>query len=85
MNDLEEFLLKNAPDQYKTKMDSPDPKHLKKLLKACEKYDMDEVDAVMAEIEKCEYSNDEGLALWLRENVNQMNFRQIVERLTAKT
>jgi len=44
---------------------------------------MDGVDAAMAEIEDYEYKSDGGLAAWLRENVDQMNFVQINERLSA--
>jgi signal transduction histidine kinase/DNA-binding response OmpR family regulator/HAMP domain-containing protein len=65
----------------KPKRDKPDNETLKKLLAACETYNMDEVDAAMAELEAYEYESAGGLAAWLRENVDHMNFKQIVERL----
>ena len=43
---------------------------------------MDGADAAMAEIEAYEYDSDDGLAVWLRQNIDQMNFSQIKERLS---
>ena len=69
-----------------------DPRPLKKmpqgellsaLLGACEAYDMDGADAAMDEIMKYNYQADGGLALWLKKNVEEMNFKGIVERLKA--
>jgi hypothetical protein len=40
-------------------------------------------DAAMAEIEQYQYLSDDGLAVWLRENVDVINFQQIAERLSA--
>ena len=70
-------------DLQKPKKDKPDSLALKKLLSACEAYDMDAVDAALAEIEAFEYEADEGLAAWLRENVDRMNLTQIKEKLSA--
>ena len=80
---LEEYLLEIAPENIKQKKDSPDPEMLKKILAACEAYDMDGVDEAMGVIEAYEYSSDNGLVVWLRENIKQMNFRQIKDRLGA--
>jgi len=35
----------------------------------------------MNEIEKYKYEADNGLAVWLRENMDKMNFKQIAEKL----
>ena len=56
---------------------------LKKLLTACAEYDMDGVDGIMEELESCEYESGGELVLWLRENVDKMNFTQIKEKLSA--
>jgi len=61
----------------------PDREILLKLAEACNQYDIDEIDAAMEEMELYDYSSDEGLTKWLRDNVDQMNYRQIVERLSA--
>jgi hypothetical protein len=44
---------------------------------------MDGVDDVMEEIEGYEYTSDDGLAVWLRESVEEMNFVQIEEKLLS--
>ena len=80
---LEETFRQMAADSPKLQKDKPDIQVLSKLLAACEAYDMDGVDAAMEEIENCEYKSDEGLAAWLRENVDLMNFAQIREKLSV--
>ena len=67
----------------KPQKDKPDIDALAKLLSACDNYDMDGVDAAMGEIEEYEYTFDDGLVAWLRQNVDQMNFTQIKEKLAA--
>ena len=80
---LKEFLHDLELLNPKSKKDKPEKEVLKKLLTACEKFDMDGVDEAMAEIDNYEYESDEGIAVWLRENVSQMNFKQIKEALIA--
>ena len=76
---LEEMASKKSTP----KKNRPDIETLTKLLTACKNYDMDGVDAAIAEIEKYEYESDDGLTAWLRANVEQMNFTQIEEKLSA--
>jgi hypothetical protein len=38
----------------------------------------------MAEIESYEYTSDDGLAVWLRQNIDQMNFAQIINKIGGK-
>ena len=42
---------------------------------------MDGVDEVMSEIEKQQYESDNELSLWLRKNVDVVNFEAIAARL----
>ena len=79
---LEEMFQRSKPRIHKPKKDKPDREELQKLINACDKYAMDDVDSALGEIEKYEYENDADLVNWLRENVNQMNFTQIIEKLT---
>ncbi|MCL2380747.1 MAG: ATP-binding protein [Treponema sp.] len=83
--DMEAMLDTIPAEKPKPKKDKPDTETLLKLLSACEAYEMDGVDAAMTEIESCEYEADGGLAAWLRENINKMNFAQIRERLAGLT
>jgi signal transduction histidine kinase/response regulator RpfG family c-di-GMP phosphodiesterase len=78
---LQEMLDRIAATAPKPKKDQPEQEVLQKLLAACTEYDMDGVDEAMAEIEAFEYECDGGLAAWLRDNVEHMNFKQIIERL----
>ncbi|MDR0443314.1 MAG: hypothetical protein LBH44_07920 [Treponema sp.] len=79
--DLENMLSKAAAVSPKPKKNKPDREILSKLLAACQHYNMDDIDAAMEEIENFDYNSDDGLALWLRDNVDQMNFAQIIEKL----
>jgi len=81
IEDLEKFFREKESQIQKPKKDKPDREELSKLLAACDNYQMDEVDAAMAELEKYEYETESDLVLWLRENINQMNFGLIVEKL----
>ena len=53
-----------------------------KLAMACKNYSMDEVDAVMSELEKYDYKYDNGLVDRLRKCVDLMQFHQIIKMLT---
>jgi len=75
----------NAADTKnpKKKKDKPDNSLLLKLVAACENYDIDEIDNVMAEIDEYEYETDAGLSAWLRDNILEGNFEEIAKRLGA--
>ena len=78
--------LKDALDNVtipKPKKDKPDRVALDKLVAACDANDIDKVDTIMEEIDYYEYESDDGLALWLRENVDEANFTQIKEKLAT--
>jgi HPt (histidine-containing phosphotransfer) domain-containing protein len=68
-----------AHENPKPVKDKPDSDALFKLMAACENYDVDGADTAMEEIESFKYESDNGLTLWLRENVDMMNYSQIME------
>ena len=88
-----EALIKQINDMFdkmigeneKPRKNTPDIETLSALLAACKNYDMDGVDAAMAEIENFEYEAGGELAAWLRTNVDQMNFKEIEEKLSGLT
>jgi len=80
--DIEDIIGKKPPVQDKPKKDKIGREALTKLLAACENYNITEAEAVFKEIENFDYEADGGLTLWLRENINQMNFLEIIELLT---
>ena len=67
----------------KPQKDRPDAETLARILTACRNYNADELDAAMTEIERFEYASDDGLAMWLRQNVDQTNYAPIVEKLSS--
>jgi len=82
--DIEDALVKYGKEkESKPVKDIPDKELLTKLLRACESFDIDEIDAVMSDIESCEYKSDDGLTARLRENVDQGKYKSIMEMLTA--
>ncbi|MCL2042542.1 MAG: ATP-binding protein [Treponema sp.] len=82
LTDIENVILKSEKNQ-KPVREKPDDLILADLLKSCESYDIDKIDAAMAEIECCEYSRDEGLAAWLRDNVDQGKYGLIIDKLSS--
>jgi hypothetical protein len=83
LDDIDDVLSLFVEDETsKPKLAKPNSDLLSKLLEACKSYDMGAAEAVMAEIDKYQYTADKGLAVWLRENVDMMNFMDIVERLS---
>jgi len=82
MSNIVDILDEMKPRLDKPKKDKPDRELLAKLMAACTKYDMDEVNSLMAEIYAYEYESDDGLVPWLRENVSLTNFAEIREKLS---
>jgi hypothetical protein len=83
VSDLKAMFRRTNSASPKLQRERPDKDVLDRLLAACESYDMDTVDAAMTELESYEYESDDGFMVWLRENVDRMNFTQIKERLLA--
>jgi len=79
---INDVLLNIDAENPKPKKDRPDKNVLLELLAACKKYHINKVDEAMAEIEKYQYEADDGLANWLRENIDSMDFEKIVEKLS---
>ena len=83
--DLENLLSNLNTGNPKPIKDKPDEETLSRLLEACKSYNMDSVDDAMAEIENYQYDADDGLVSWLIDNIRQMRFKKIVERLSKQT
>ena len=54
------------------------------MLRACESYDVDEIDAAMSEMESFEYKSDDRLAARLREYVDQGKYKNIIEMIKSR-
>ena len=81
--DIKDLLASLDSRNPKPKKDKPDRETLKHLSAACSLYDIDEVDKTMNEINSYQYESDDGLTVWLNENVRLTNFKEITERLSA--
>jgi signal transduction histidine kinase/CheY-like chemotaxis protein/HAMP domain-containing protein len=81
VNDLEEMLAIYKNKNTKLMKPEPEITTLKKILDACKRFDMDDLDAAMEEIERYQYDSDDGLADWLREAINNMELTKAAEKL----
>ena len=63
------------------KREKPYREVLQTLRTACDNYQIEEIETALKEIECFEYTADDGLSAWLRENIDQMNYMEIVEKL----
>jgi len=78
---INEMISNIDSDSDKPLKDKPDTKILQKLIKACDDFDMDEADNAMAELEKYKYESNNDLIPWLRNAVDMMQFKEIVQKL----
>jgi CheY-like chemotaxis protein len=79
--DLSALLAKGGKEE-KPLREAPDAETLARLKTACAAYDMDGVDAALAELESYRYRNRQELVVWLREQAQTMELARIAEALT---
>ena len=72
-----------ADAKAKPVKEKPDDLLLNELVAACMDYDMNTADEVMEKIDEYKYEADGGLAIWLRDNIDVMNYVQVVDRLAG--
>jgi signal transduction histidine kinase/DNA-binding response OmpR family regulator/PAS domain-containing protein/HPt (histidine-containing phosphotransfer) domain-containing protein len=83
ISEMDDMIMKVYNDNPKPKKEKPDAETLTRLLSACVSYEMDSVDTALTELECFEYESGGELVSWLRENVEDMNFAQIIARLSG--
>ena len=83
INNIETVLNKGTGKNEKLKKEKPYRETLEKLRKACDEYKIEDIEAIIKEIECFEYTSDNGLTHWLRENVDQMNYLEITAKLSG--
>ena len=81
IGNISSFLENLEKENSKPVSPEPEKKVLAELLAACKSLDIDEVDAAMEKLESYSYESGDDFILWLREQVNQMGFKKIAERL----
>jgi len=83
VGDIDELLLAHDNENPKQSKEKPDDEILSKILDASRRFDMDDLDDAMEEIEKYRYESDGGLVEWLRDAVDRMDLTQIVKKLSG--
>ena|GEM_PF-2134955 len=76
-------LVQSCAVESKSKRDKIEDGLIAQLVTACQNYDMDGADRVMAEIDKHQYELDAELADWLRESVDAAEFEEIIEKFSS--
>ncbi|MCL2708621.1 MAG: ATP-binding protein, partial [Defluviitaleaceae bacterium] len=79
---IKEAIAKLESGAVKPKKSEPDESVLSKLAEACAIHDMDRVDALVEELDRFGYETGGELVDWLRENAQQMNYRDIAAKLS---
>jgi len=82
INEIDCVFARENDKKEKTKKDKPYNEALLELKTACEDYNASKVDTVIAEIDSFKYTADDGLVSWLKENIAQMNFLEIAQKLS---
>jgi len=83
VNDISALIAVIDDSDPKPVRAKPDETLLRDLLAACQRYDMDAADRIMDKIDEYKYDADDGLSLWLRNNIDVMNYKKIDTRLSA--
>jgi len=78
-DNLTETIKKENPKPMKNKMDRAT---LKNLSVACENYDLETLENIILELDKFQYEEEDDLFEWLKVNVDLLNCREIIEKLT---
>jgi len=83
ITEIETMLKELDADNQKPKKEKPDIVTLSNLRVACDNYDMSGVDTALEELESFDYESGGDLISWLRENAEQMNFDEIIKKLSS--
>jgi signal transduction histidine kinase/CheY-like chemotaxis protein/HPt (histidine-containing phosphotransfer) domain-containing protein len=82
IRDLENMVSAIDSENPKLEKDSPDTQILAELLEACKMFDIAGAETALESLEVFSYTADDGLVGWLREQLDMMNFIEIVEKLS---
>jgi PAS domain S-box-containing protein len=80
LSDIDDALVQSGIAN-KPRKSKPDEIWIKKLLDACNQFDIDEMDVVMAAIEGYEYTDDAGLVNRLREAMDKGRYKDMKEMM----
>ena len=79
--DVRKLLESAAADVEKKLVPAPDAVSLEKMLQAVKRFDMRALEHVVSELERYEYESDGDLVPWLRDQIDNLEYDAIRERL----
>jgi PAS domain S-box-containing protein len=82
--DFQAFMDSVQPQEEKDSLQAPSEELLKKILSACDSFDMDAMEEAIVELEKHEYETKEDLVPWLREQLDNLEYDLIAARLAKE-
>jgi chemotaxis protein histidine kinase CheA len=80
---LRELLKTIEPQSQKSMAKKPDQALLNKIAEVCGNFNFTEMEKALAELEKYEYESGNDLIIWLREQVDNLEYDKIRERLLS--
>jgi CheY-like chemotaxis protein len=84
INGINSFLTKiDADVQQKVKKDAPDLSVLEDLYKACLQFDITAMEDYIAQLERIEYEDGGEIVVWLRRQLDDLEYESIISRLTS--
>jgi hypothetical protein len=82
LQNIQKFLTEITGQQkIKPQASAPEPAMLAKLLEACEAYRTSIMEEILQELESYEYESGGELVAWLREQLDNLEYDAILERL----
>ena len=82
--DLSDLLAQTADETEKPLKEAPDAATLSRLRAACVAYEMDGVDAAMADLDGFRYRSQQELVVWLREQARAMELQRMADELEKR-
>jgi hypothetical protein len=74
----------DAHSEKKPRLKAPDRELLARLRQSCENYDIEGVDAAMAELESADYEEGADLVAWIREKIDISRMGEVAQRLAEE-
>jgi len=81
LSGIEKAIAQLQATKQKSQKDAPDPQLLEKLLDACNRHDMNDIDTIVAELDDYIYESGGELVTSLREMADEMDYAEMAERL----
>jgi len=84
IEELQEFLAAAQPKSVKPSSPRPDAALLRDIAEACKHYKVNAMEEMMGKLEAYQYESGGDLVQWLREQVDNLEYDVIQERLAAE-